>query len=52
MTSKFALPAIALGYLGLLIAGPVAIMLWQPSRVEWLPSWKPWPAPPSSTPSD
>jgi sulfate transport system permease protein len=29
MTSKLALRAIALGYLGLLVAGPVAILLWQ-----------------------
>jgi sulfate transport system permease protein len=29
MTSKLALRAIALGYLGLLVAGPVTILLWQ-----------------------
>ncbi|MCC7024063.1 MAG: sulfate ABC transporter permease [Thermomicrobiales bacterium] len=28
MTSRYALRAIALGYLGLLVAGPVAMMLW------------------------
>jgi sulfate transport system permease protein len=40
MTSKLALRAIALGYLGLLIAGPVAILLWQTFAGGLPPVWE------------
>ena len=40
MTSKLALRAIALGYLALLIAGPVAIMLWQTFAAGSAPVWE------------
>src|SRR5690349_14740986 len=40
MTSKLALRAIALGYLALLIAGPVAIMLWQTFAGGLAPVWE------------
>jgi sulfate/thiosulfate transport system permease protein len=40
MTSKLALRAIALGYLGLLIAGPVGILLWQTCAGGLAPVWE------------
>ncbi len=40
MTSKLALRAIALGYLGLLIAGPVGILLWQTFAGGLAPVWE------------
>ena len=39
MTSKLALRAIALGYLALIIAGPVGIMLWQTFAGGLAPVW-------------
>jgi sulfate transport system permease protein len=40
MTGKLALRAIALGYLSLLIAGPVAILLWQTFAGGLAPVWE------------
>ncbi|HLL49031.1 MAG TPA: sulfate ABC transporter permease subunit [Thermomicrobiales bacterium] len=40
MTSKLALRAIALGYLGLLIAGPVGILIWQTFAGGLGPVWE------------
>lgn len=40
MSSKLALRAIALGYLALLVAGPVAIMLWQTFAGGFAPVWE------------
>jgi sulfate transport system permease protein len=40
MTGKLTLRAIALGYLGLLVAGPVAIMLWQTFAGGLAPVWE------------
>jgi sulfate transport system permease protein len=40
MTGKLALRAIALGYLALLIAGPVAILLWQTFAGGLAPVWE------------
>jgi sulfate transport system permease protein len=40
MTSKLALRTIALGYLGLLIAGPVGILLWQTFAGGLAPVWE------------
>jgi sulfate transport system permease protein len=39
MTSKLGLRAIALAYLGLLVAGPVAIMIWQTFSGGLAPVW-------------
>ncbi len=40
MTSKLALRGIALAYLGLLVAGPVAIMIWQTFSGGLAPVWE------------
>src|SRR5215207_2056942 len=40
MTSKLALRGIALAYLGLLVAGPVAIMIWQTFSGGVAPVWE------------
>jgi sulfate/thiosulfate transport system permease protein len=40
MTSRLALRALALGYLGLLIAGPVGILLWQTFAGGLAPVWE------------
>jgi sulfate/thiosulfate transport system permease protein len=40
MTSKLALRGIALAYLGLLVAGPVAIMIWQTFSGGFAPVWE------------
>src|SRR3954452_6555780 len=39
MTSKLALRGVALVYLGLLVAGPVAIMIWQTFSGGLAPVW-------------
>src|SRR4051812_50050483 len=39
MTSKLALRGIAVAYLGLLVAGPVAIMIWQTFSGGLAPVW-------------
>jgi sulfate/thiosulfate transport system permease protein len=40
MTGKYVLRAFALGYLGLLIAGPVSIMVWQTFSAGLAPVWE------------